>query len=232
MWFLSQLPVVGVPINFLGTWVHELGHGIGAEISGGKFEHMIVSPDFSGRASTLITGPGSHIIVLLMGLLAPSIASFFLLILVRGLGFGRAGLILLAATLLISAVIWAGDMFTRVTVFGLGGVITLLAWRAPKIVRDITAQLVAISFAISAIASIEYFFMKGGVSGGSPAVSDTITLARLTGIPHTLLAVFITAFSLGILYLAFRISGKMWMKKAKRVSAQSHPSTTLQRQHL
>lgn len=226
MWFASQMPVVGIPINFLGTWVHELGHGIGAEISGGTFEHMIVSPDFSGRASTLITGPGSHIMVLLTGLLAPAIASFFLLIMVRGLGLSRAAIILLAAVLIISALIWAGDMFTGITALGVGVFMLLLAWKGPEIIRGFFAQLIAISFAVSAVASIDYFFMKGGSSGGRPAVSDTITLSQLMGIPHGILAVLITAFSMGILFFAFKISGGMWTKKRlKTESAQSRPST-------
>ena len=29
IWGLSQVPMVQVPIRFLGTWVHELGHGLG-----------------------------------------------------------------------------------------------------------------------------------------------------------------------------------------------------------
>lgn len=216
VWLLSQAPAVQIPINFMGTWVHELGHGLGALVSGGEFDRMIISRDFSGVAYTATYGPGGRMIVLIAGLLAPALAGAFMLILVRGFGRSSWALTLLSLSLLVSGTIWAGDMFTRLTVLGTGVLILLIALKGPSAIRAILAQIIAISFAISAVAHIDYFFMRGGQSGGQPIVSDTTVLSDLTGLPHLMLAGIITFLSLLILFIAFRLSEALWKRRSAR----------------
>lgn len=216
IWALAQAPYAHIPVNFLGTWVHELGHGLGALMTGGHFEKMIISKDLSGTAYTGTYGPGGRIAVIVTGLLAPALAGSIMLIMVRG--FGRAGmaLFLLALALIFSGTIWAGDMFTRLTVMGTGIVMILLAFKAPSTLRAILAQVIAITFAISAVGHIDYFFMKGGEASGRPVTSDTLVLSELTGFPHLALAIVITIVSLAILFLAFRLSETLWKIRIKR----------------
>lgn len=40
VWAAGQVPILGMPFLFLSTWVHELGHGLGAIMTGGHFAHM------------------------------------------------------------------------------------------------------------------------------------------------------------------------------------------------
>lgn len=219
MWIAMQVPVIGNPVAFLGTWVHELGHGLGAIAAGGTFLKLIVSPDFSGVAHTTISSKGSHVIVIISGLLAPSFVGAMLLILARGLGLGRLVLGLLTLGLVVSGILWAGDMFTRVTVLGAGTVLGLMTLRAPAAVRSVAAQILAISICLNAFAQIDYFFMRGGQSGGRAVVSDTSVLSDIIGLPHVMWATGLTIFSIGILYLAVRFSGKLAARR--RVKARS-----------
>ena len=216
VWALSQAPVVHIPVNFLGTWVHELGHGLGAIVTGGRFEKMIISPDFSGVAYTAIFGDGGRIVVILAGLLAPALAGLIMLIMVRGFGRSGLALTLLSLTLLVSGAVWAGDMFTRLTVIGTGIAIMLLAVKGFGVLLAILAQLIAISFAISAVSHIDYFFMQGGQSGGRPVVTDTTVLSNILGIPHVVIAVATTILSLLILFIAFRLSESLWKWRTSR----------------
>lgn len=216
IWGLAQAPYAHIPVNFLGTWVHELGHGLGAIMTGGHFEKMIISKDFSGLAYTGTYGPGGQIAVIVMGLLAPALAGSLMLILVRGFGRGGVALFLLALALLVSGTIWAGDMFTRLTVLGTGTVLLLFALRGSSTFRAILAQVIAITFTISAVGHIDYFFMTGGEASGRPVTSDTSVLSELIGIPHMTLAILITLLSLIILFFAFRLSETLWKIRIKR----------------
>lgn len=209
MWIAMQVPVIGNPVAFLGTWVHELGHGLGALATGGQFLKLIVSPDFSGAAHTTISSDGAHVIVIISGLLAPSFVGAILLILARGLGLERLVLGLLTFGLVLSGILWAGDMFTRLTVLGAGAILGLIALRTPAAIRSVAAQILAISICLNAFAQIDYFFMRGGHSGGRAVVSDTAVLSDIIGMPHVMWAVALTIFSIGILYLAVRFSGKL-----------------------
>lgn len=215
------MPVIGNPISFLGTWVHELGHGLGALATGGEFLKMIVSPDFSGAAHTAISGDGAQMIVIISGLLAPSIVGGVLLILARGFEKSRLALGILAIGLVVSGVLWAGDMFTRVTALGAGVALGLIIFRSPVAFLSMAAQIIAISICLNAFAQIDYFFMQGGQSGGYTVVSDTAVLSRIVGLPHKIWAIGLTIFSIGILYLAVRLSGKL--AKRRRDKAVKSP---------
>src|SRR4051812_46612188 len=60
------------PFTLMATWVHEMGHGVGALISGGRFEYLDVFADASGLAHVL-HAPGADGFVCAAGLLAPPI---------------------------------------------------------------------------------------------------------------------------------------------------------------
>ncbi len=209
MWAATQVPLLAIPFTFLGTWVHELGHGLGALMTGGSFLKMIVSPDFSGTAHTAVSGQGARVVVILSGLLAPAFVGGGLLVLSRGFRQSRLALGLLTFGLILTGVLWAGDGFTRITVLAAGLIIGLLAFRAPPHIRQIAAQMIAISICLNAVTHIDYFFMRGGVSGGRAMTSDTGALAQIIGLPHLFWAMMLTVFSMGILYVSVRMSGKL-----------------------
>ena len=48
----SLLWVALYPFTLLGTWVHEMGHGLGALLCGGRFDRLEIFEDASGLAFT------------------------------------------------------------------------------------------------------------------------------------------------------------------------------------
>lgn len=215
-----QVPVIGNPVAFLGTWVHEMGHGLGAIMTGGQFLEMVVSPDFSGMAYTSFSGNGSRMILIITGLLAPSFVGALLLILARGLGQGRLALGLLVFGLFVCGLFWAGDMFTRITVLGAGLILGLIAVKTPQAFRVIFAQIVAVSICLNAVNQIDYYFMRGGVSGGREVVSDTEVLTQIFGLPHVVWALLLTGTALLMLFLAVRMSAALYKKRALKTLEQ------------
>lgn len=205
-----------MPFLFLSTWVHELGHGLGAIVTGGHFAHMRLSPDFGGVAHTSTAGDFSRIIVLLGGLLGPSIAGAFLLILSRGFNQNRLALFLLVGALTLTIVFWSANSFTRFTLLGINTVFILIALKAPPLIRSLFAHIVAIAFCLSAVTRFDYFFAGEAVVGGTSSQSDTHALTELIGGTHLIWGVALSALALFILYSAFRIAGRLSHKKGAR----------------
>jgi len=178
---------------------------MGAVITGGHFDHMIIKRNFSGLAHTAVFGQAERIVVLLGGLLGPAIAGGLLLIASRGLNLNRAALYILSALLFATAIFWSGDNFTRMGTIVLGGfILTIAAKGTPSICRFL-ALIISISLCMSAVTRLDYFFMKEASIGKS----DTGALAEILGGGHMIWAILLSALSLFILYLSYRVaSGK------------------------
>jgi Peptidase M50B-like len=206
VWLAGQVPVFGKPFRLLATWVHELGHGLGALVSGGRFEQMVITPQFSGLAQTVTSSDWQQVVVLLGGLLGPALAGAVMLILTRRLNQSRLALYLLTGGLVATLVFWAGDNFTRAIVFGFGLVITVIATKAWPLVRSLSAHIIALAFCLNAVADFNYFFMRAADVGAYSGRSDTSALAAIIGGPHLFWALVPSVLSILILYGAFRFS--------------------------
>lgn len=207
VWMAGQVPVLGKPFRLLATWVHELGHGLGAIISGGSFEKMFISPNFSGLAHTFSGSDWERVIVLLGGLLGPACAGAVMLVLARRLNQSRLTLFLLAGALLATLVLWAGDNFTRFSVLGFLIVVTAIAVKAWPLVQSLAAHIIALSFCLNAVADFDYFFMNSDKMGKNGGKTDTSALADIIGGPHVFWAIVPSILSILILFAAFRLSG-------------------------
>lgn len=203
---LTYVPYLGNVVKFMGTWAHEWGHGIGAQITGGKFIEFIVTPRLGGLAKTASSNDFQRISTLVTGLLAPSLMGGFLLILTRRSGLGKLVLGLLAAGLAMTGIIWAGNMFTRFTLLGLATVFALSAWKASPRIAYYFALVVSIAMCINAVAKVDYFFSRGGVVDGWPYRSDVNVLSQILGFFPEFWGVIMTVISFSILYIAFRLS--------------------------
>lgn len=206
VWAGTQVQYVGLPFAFLSTWAHELGHGMGAVITGGHFDHMIITRGFSGLAHTAVFGEAERIVVILGGLLGPAIAGGLLLIASRRLNLNRIALYILSALLFATALFWAGDNFTRTGTLMLGGFILVIAVKGTPFICRILALIISISLCLSAVTRLDYFFVKDGEVRGKTQTSDTGALAEILGGGHLIWAILLSALSLFILYVSYRLS--------------------------
>jgi hypothetical protein len=209
IWLFTQMGPVGIPFRFLATWVHEMGHGIGAIISGGDFTSFIVTPNLSGVAKTNTSNNTQRLIVLFLGLLGPSMTGGLMLILTRRYKLGHICVFIIASALLISGVIWAGNVFSRITLIFAGLILAVIVIRGSRFIQGITAYIIAISLCLNALTDFGYFFMKGGNIAGVPMMSDTSHLREILGGPHLMWASIVAGLTLLILYAAFRFSGTL-----------------------
>ena len=206
IYFATSIPYLRVPISFMGTWAHEWGHGLGAQMSGGVFKEFIVTRRFGGLATTGSYNDFQRIIKLITGLMAPSIMGGILLIILRKLRDGKLVLILLALGLGLTGTVWAGDMFTRTTLLGLCFIFAIFAWKASPRISYYGALIVSIAICLDAVAKVDYFFAGGGVVNGRPFVSDVSRLTEILGGFRIIWGLLLTFLSFAILYISLRIS--------------------------
>jgi len=215
VYMLLQFPLVRIPIVFLSTWIHELGHGMGAILTGGSFSKLtIYPPNLSGTALTSTTNNFQRLSVLFLGLLAPSLLGVVMIFLTRGLSWYRASLILLTVLLVLSQ-LWAADMFTRLTLAISALIFGGMAWKIPSSWLVYITQILAIALCLDALTDFRYFFMGGGVIDGVMMQSDTASISRILGLRYWFWGAVVTLLSIIILVLGVFFSDK-WARDHPR----------------
>lgn len=182
-WMVLQMPIARIPIQFLSTWAHELGHGLGALITGGSFMKLTVYPNFSGVAMTGTSNNFQRAMVIFIGLLGPSLLGVFMIFLTRALNAYRLAIFLLAALLGLS-LIWAADRFTVATLLGGAVVLGGVAWKVPHHALLYVAHVIAIALCLNALTGFGYFFVGNAQIAGTEYVSDTGVLSDVIGGPY------------------------------------------------
>ncbi len=205
---MMQLPFVRLPVLFLSTWAHELGHGLGALMTGGRFLELTVYPDFSGVALTQTYGVVSRAAVIIVGLIGPSVLGVLMIGLTRGLGRYRLAMMGLSA-LLATSLIWAADLFTFAAV-GAGALLTgLVGWMLPDRALLYVAYILAIALCLSALTGFGYFFIGNAEVAGAEYRSDTGVLADLWGGPYWLWGGLLALLSVGLLAVGVIASDRL-----------------------
>ena len=206
-----------IPIMFLSTWAHELGHGLGAVFTGGRFIELTVFPNFSGIAQTSTVNDFQRAMVILLGLLGPSLLGVLMIIFTRALNWYRVAIIVLAVLLALSQ-IWAADSFTRLALGGGTLVLGLIAWKVPDQAVLYVSHIIAIALCLNALTGFGYFFIGNAEVSGSLYRSDTGVMSDILGGPHWLWGGLIAALSVVILVAGVALSDKWSRRKDGRPS--------------
>jgi len=96
------------PFTILATWFHEMGHGIAAMFTGASFERLLIFPDGSGIAQSMVPANASgltHALIAASGPLGPAIAGSLLIIASRTDKATRLALTGVGLALIVSTVI-------------------------------------------------------------------------------------------------------------------------------
>ena len=211
---LLQVPLVRIPVMFLSTWAHEFGHGLGALVTGGSFIQLQVLPDFSGIATTGTVTRFQRAMVVIIGLLGPSLLGVLLLFLTRGLNWYRVALGLLAALLALSF-LWAADGFTRIVLAVSLLVVGVCAWKLPNRAAMFAAHIVAIALCLNAVTMFGYFFVGNAEVAGQLFQSDTGVLQSEIGGPYWLWGAVLAALSVAILFFG-AVGSDRWARRHGR----------------
>ena len=188
--FAPQLPLGNYliyPFMILGTWFHEMGHGLTALVLGYDFERLLIYPNGSGIAESVTPrdiSPFSRAMIAAGGPLGPSIVGMLLILASARRKLWRPALWALASALVLSTLIWVrtptGWIVLPLIAAGLGW----LAWKGrPGFIRFML-QFLGMVAALSMFLSWDYLFTENAVIGGQLMLSDTGAIAQNLLLPH------------------------------------------------
>jgi Peptidase M50B-like len=205
------VPLGGIllyPLSLLATFVHEMGHGLTALVTGGTFSSLEVFGNASGLAHTTSAHPWARALTAVGGLLAPPIVGAALLTVSRGPRRSRGVLLAMALFIVVSLAIWVRSLAAWIVLPIDALVLAWFGWRATPRSRMVFAQLVGVSLAIDTWSGKGYLFTDEVTIDGRTVPSDIVNFAHAVGGPYLVwgFAVFVVSCMLlaGGVYAAWR----------------------------
>lgn len=207
------------PFTLMGTWVHEMGHGIGALLAGGRFESLDVFANASGLAHVRHSPPADGF-VCVAGLLAPPIVGAALLAAARGPRRARIVLAVFAAVMVVSLLIWVRSFAGWISLPLVAALVGAFArWGSPRELLFF-AHFVGLRLAVDTVTRMDYVFTDKVEVDGVERLSDIARVAESWGGPRFLWSLIIAAISLSLLgvglWAAFRAHREPVAGKTKK----------------
>jgi hypothetical protein len=197
------------PFTILATWFHEMGHGLAAILTGGRFERLLIYPDGSGVAQSLLPADASVLadaFVSAAGPLGPPIAGALLLVASRSRRATRAVLAVLAAVLLLSTLVWVRSLAGWIVLPLIGVALLAVVLRGSAKVQGFAIQLLGVQACISTFHHAGYLFSAGGSIGGQAQRSDTAAIADALWLPYWFWGGAISLAIAGLLGVSLRFA--------------------------
>lgn len=205
---LDQVPygrLLVLPLVWVSTLAHELGHGLTAILVGGEFLALRVHADGSGVATFHASGRIATALVAAGGLLGPAVAAALCFAVSRTPRGARTALVLTAVLCVVTTFVWMSNVFG---VLVSGSLAVLLAWIArtwsPDASRLVCAFL-GTQLALSVFRRGDYLFTSVARTASGDMPSDTAQMAAALWLPAPVWGVLIGATSVALL-----VAGLWW----------------------
>lgn len=191
------------PFALLGTWVHEMGHGLFAILVGGTFNRLVINQNLGGTAYSSGVGALGRAVVSAGGLLGPAIAGGVIIILGSRETTARWVLAGLSILLAVSLILFVRNLFGWLALGLLAALLGPLAFYGPEIVRVFVAQLIGIQFCLASWGTLDYMFTKNFRRDGQLIDSDTQEIADVLLLPYWFWGGLIALVSFAIMASSF-----------------------------
>ena len=199
------------PFTILGTWFHEMGHGLTALMLGGDFQYLEIYSNGSGLAvhsGDVFLGGFGRAIVAAGGPLGPTIAGSFFIAVSKNPKIAKIILLILGVILLLSVLIWIRSLFGVIFIVLFGFLILFIALRMRDEIKTLTLQLLGVQACVSVYLSIGYLFSTGASVGGASYMSDTAVMQDALFLPYWFWGALIIIFSLFLIYKSIKYAYK------------------------
>ncbi len=194
--------LVGWPLSLLHTFVHELGHGLGGLLAGGRFDSLELFWSGGGLAYTSGVEAGSlgRVAVLAGGLVGPAVAGALFFFLALHPSGARVGLALTGALFLLCVGLWVRSTVGVVVVTGWGLALLWAARRRSPLLHQGGAAFLGLQLGLSVFSRGGYLFRSGSVEVGDGVkrLSDIQRVADILGGPVFVWGLVIAALSVVI----------------------------------
>ena len=204
------------PFALLGTWAHEMGHGLVGLVVGGGFERLEIYRDLGGVAFIGGVGSLAGVLVSAGGLLGPALFGAAVIVLGARTGPARWVLAGLGLIVLLSAALVVRNAFGFVAMALIGAALVGIGLKAPDTARIGLSQLVGVQFCLASWGTLDYMFTKNFERDGRVVDSDTQNIADVLVAPYWFWGGVVAAASAALMFWAFH---RAWIRpfRAARV---------------
>lgn len=221
LWNIPGGSLVLYPFSLLGTWFHEMAHGLAAIMMGGSFKQLVIFPDGSGYAqfayTSLFLGPIGKSFVAAAGPIGPSIAGAVFIAASTSKKATERTLYIFSIALVLSSLIWVRPLiswgFLIVLIFSI--VAVLITLKASDNFKTLTLQFLAVQAFISVYQSIGYLFSSGAYVDNSPNLSDTQMIAESLLLPYWFWGAAILVVNIILIYISMKVFLKRTLDESK-----------------
>ena len=186
-WQFETGRLILYPFTVLGTWFHEMGHGLAALVLGGNFHQLVINSNGSGYAQwsgDLFLGNVGKAIVAAFGPIGPTIAGSIFIISSKDEKWTKWALIVLAVLLLISGFYWVRSWFGTPVVLFFGLLSAFVVYQGSSKFQKYTVLFLGVQACLSVYLSIDYLFMPLANVTGEDQLSDTNVISTFLFLPH------------------------------------------------
>lgn len=209
LWQLPYFGFIQYPLLLLGTWFHEMGHGLTALLLGGKFYYLEIYENGGGVAysdvsNSYLSYPIARAITAAGGLFGPAISGSILIAAARKKRTSKIVLWLLLIIMVISLCLWIHELLALVILSIFAAVLFFIAILKVRNLEAFTLLFLGTQCALSTYLQIGYLFTKQFVRDDKLQYSDTQTIAEHLPGTYWMWAVAILLVSIYLLYKSYR----------------------------
>lgn len=190
------------PFALLGTWAHEMGHGMVGELVG-DFDKLVLFKNLGGYALVSRDSGLESVLVSAGGLLGPAIVGGAMIWMSARERLARAALGVLAVAILLSVLLYVRGWFGFAAMGVIGLVLALIAFRGPTLLRIAVAGFIGIQLCLASWGTRDYMFTKDFTRDGERLNSDTQNIAEQWFLPYWFWGGLILAISVVIMAWSF-----------------------------
>ncbi|WP_420552173.1 M50 family metallopeptidase [Tenacibaculum aiptasiae] len=212
VFLLLQLPYFAIaqyPFRLLGTWFHEMGHGLTAICVGGSFKYLEIYENGGGVAYYTLSNAFMPIsignaIVAIGGLLGPAIAGAVLIAGAKHTKSASILLRLLIGVIILSLIVWIRSYWGVIVLGAFAVLFIIITLLKNKKIEEGTLLFLGMQSVLSSYLQLNYLFTKQFVRGGQVQNSDTQAIAENTFGTYWMWALIVIVISFYIVLKSIR----------------------------
>jgi hypothetical protein len=193
---------INLPLIWLSTLAHELGHGFTAALLGGNFDRFVMHPDASGVAQWSAPGsfgPIRQAMVAAGGLVGPAVLAAIGFVLARNSKVAKYSLLAGTFMLVAIAVLVVRNGFGLAFVLTLALIVGVLATRKRPEPAQLGLVFLATQLSMSVFSRGDYLFMEYAETADGMMPSDVAQMADALIGPYWLWGAMCGLFSVVVL---------------------------------
>lgn len=209
LWQLPYFGIIQYPLLLLGTWFHEMGHGLTALLLGGEFIYLEIYENgggvaYSNVSSSYMPYKIARSITAAGGLLGPAISGAFLIASAKNRISSKITLWLLILIMVVSLCLWIHELLALIVLSVFAAILFFIAILRVRNLEAFTLLFLGTQCVLSTYLQIGYLFTKQFERDGKLLYSDTqMIAAHLLG-AYWMWAILILIITFYLLYKSYR----------------------------